>query len=894
MAHSRCLLPLAAVVLAFTLPAPMRAQAGLVCSSSAAVTPTLRHEGFTELTGDILLTCVGAPGSTPTPPGSVIPQADISVSLGVPVTSRILGGTSPELLTDALLLVDDPAPANQTVCLAPTNPVLGCQVIGDGGQTFNKPGKFNVFQGLGGSDAPQPNSITFLGVPVDPGIAARTYRITNVRIDATQVPSSSGGLSPVMAFVSSSPATSILISNPQNYVGFAADGLTAVTSAASPPFLQCLTYPTTKVGTATFTENFSTAFKIRTSATQNTPGDVYYSESGLEINLGTLPAGLADTGTRLQTFISNIPPGVSIYVDNWAQSTASICPAACSDATLVTSGGTPFDPGSNTITQVTNGAETSVLVQWEITNTNSSAIDSVTFNIYASLTGMPPANQSVAAISAFSPQSAAWSSTGAIPEFSSTVNVAPTPVNLFTIAPCPLISGQVTLSGNGLNGVAVALTGSDRGTTTTVGSGSYSFAVPAGGNYTITPTLAGYTFTPPNQTFTNLSGSQTANFTAQTSTTKFRTLYSFPGGDGGAYPYAGVVVGGGGVLYGTASADGASNHGVVFSLAPTSTQGVWNPKILDSFAGGAAGSDPKTALLIGKGSVLYGAAGSTIFSLTPPASPSGPWTEAVLSSSVPASSNLVIGTSGVLYGTTPVGGTANLGSVFSLTPPASPGGAWIETVLYSFKGGTDGSGPRAGVVIGTGGILYGTTYSGGAGYGTVFSLTPPTSGTGPWTEAIVYSFRGGTGAHPESGVVLGASGVLYGTTYYGGTSGSGTVYSLTPPKTSGAAWTKTVLYDFAGNINDGAYPVAGVVIGAGGVLYGATEYGGTLSRGTIYSLTPPIPGGAWTETVLYNFTGSADGGQPQASLVIGSSGALYGTTIAGGAFSDGTVFSILP
>jgi len=141
--------------------------------------------------------------------------------------------------------------------------------------------------------------------------------------------------------------------------------MTTATTAVNPPFLQCQTYPTTKVGTVTFTENFATAFKVKTNGVQNTPGVVYYSESGLEISLGGLQAGYADTGTRLQTVISNIPLGVTIYVDNWALSSASVCPQACSDATLVTGSGTPVDPGINTVTQVTNGTESSVLVQWE-------------------------------------------------------------------------------------------------------------------------------------------------------------------------------------------------------------------------------------------------------------------------------------------------------------------------------------------------------------------------------------------------------------------------------------------------------------------------------------------------------------------------------------------------
>ena len=149
----RWILAFAALVLVLGLVAPASAQDGLVCTATASVTPTLRHEGFNELVGDILLNCVGAPGSAPTPAGTTIPQANVSVSLGVPITSRVLGGASPLILTEALLLVDDPTPpaagagGNQDVCPSPTDGSL-CTVPGDGGLTFNNPNKYNVFQGV--------------------------------------------------------------------------------------------------------------------------------------------------------------------------------------------------------------------------------------------------------------------------------------------------------------------------------------------------------------------------------------------------------------------------------------------------------------------------------------------------------------------------------------------------------------------------------------------------------------------------------------------------------------------------------------------------------------------------------------------------------------------------
>jgi len=534
----RWLLGFAALGLITGLVTPASAQNGLICTASApAVTPTstppqptLRQEGFTELTADILLTCVGAPGATPTQSPNTIPQANITVSLNAPVTSRILaGGTSSTPLTEALLLVDDPSPGtpypalgNQNPCLSALNPAAACQVVGDGGQTFNQPGKFNVFQGIGGG--PGSSSITFQGVPVDPpgpALASRKYRITNVRVDATTI--GANNFSPIFAVVSASLGSSIQIDNPQNSVGFVSYGLTTGTSVVGAPFQQCQSCGMTQVGTVTFTEDFATAFKVAGLIGQNMPGTVYYTESGLEIAV-TGTAGPADTGTMLQVAISGIPAGVSVWVDDWAQSTGAVgCTsstsnAGCttlSDATLVagTVNVPNGDPGVNVPQQALPGSSATFV--WAVTNTNPLAIDSLSFNIYASVSAGAAAG-TVTALSGFSPQQplAISPMTGPIPEFSSTVNVPASATTLFTVSPCVTISGQVTLSGVGISGVTVTLGGSQSGSATTDGSGNYSFTVPAGGNYTVMPLLAGYTFNPPGLSYNSLSGSQTANFAA--------------------------------------------------------------------------------------------------------------------------------------------------------------------------------------------------------------------------------------------------------------------------------------------------------------------------------------------------------------------------------------------
>ena len=138
---------------------------------------------------------------------------------------------------------------------------------------------------------------------------------------------------------------------------------------------------------------------------------------------------------------------------------------------------------------------------------------------------------------------------------------------------------------------------------------------------------------------------------------------------------------------------------------------------------------------------------------------------------------LAMSTAGALYSTTS-SSLVGWGSVFELIPVK--GGVYSENTLYTFTGGADGANPVGDLVIGPTGVLYGTTYSGGAsGYGTVFQIAPGTGGT--WIQKVLYSFKGGTdGAYPQAGVRLASNGVLYGTTFMGGTSNYGTVFKLVP------------------------------------------------------------------------------------------------------------------
>jgi hypothetical protein len=462
----RWILAFAALVLVLGSVAPASAQ--VTCNASAAVIPTLRHEGFTELTGDILLTCTAAAGVPQLGNGAVIPQATVSVSLSAPVTSRILGTASapaPNLLSEALLLVNDPGLGSQVVCSDPTNPAVACQGIE--GTTLPP----NVYEGLEGSTSPGPNTVTFFGIPADPPATTRTYRITNIRVDATTVALGAGvgGTAAVYAFVSVSPSTAITINNGGQFVvGEVSYGLrnTAPSSAGATLF-QCENFSGT-LGSVTFTENFSTAFKTRGASgsgtgavyPQNTPGVLYNTESGLELALpGGGEAGAADAPTQLEVTIANIPVGAVISVDPYAISTAqALCSAPCvsvySYATLAasTSYTPPVDPTSASTSAVTvadnskGTAPISVTVVWQIAAANSSAIDQLTFNIYGALVAQPsnpiPTTPATVAMG-FYPQTATYpdsDSTGPIPSFSSTVEAqTPSPTNLFSISSCETI-----------------------------------------------------------------------------------------------------------------------------------------------------------------------------------------------------------------------------------------------------------------------------------------------------------------------------------------------------------------------------------------------------------------------------------------------------------------------
>jgi uncharacterized repeat protein (TIGR03803 family) len=341
--------------------------------------------------------------------------------------------------------------------------------------------------------------------------------------------------------------------------------------------------------------------------------------------------------------------------------------------------------------------------------------------------------------------------------------------------------------------------------------------------------------------------------------------------------------------------------------------------VLHTFIGGNNdGTHPRSGVVLDSDGALYGLTNGggdlscnsgfgcgIVFRLTPPASGGGIWTETVIEAfngangGNPSGSDLLIGSSGGLFSTTYLGGLANWGTVFHLGPPAVSGGTWNETMLRSF--GRYVNQPGTGVLAGTGGELYGTTLSGGAfsnpPTGTVFQLSPPLLGSGAWTLTVIHSFLGGPtdGDEPIGGLIADGSGTLYGMTSGGGASGLGVVYALIPPAIAGGVWAETILHSFGGSDGDGDSPTGKLLAGKAGTLYGVTESGGgPNSGGIVFELTPPtVSGEAWTETILHAFDSATEVYGPSGGLVADGNGSLYGTT-AFARGGSGSVFRLDP
>jgi uncharacterized repeat protein (TIGR03803 family) len=365
----------------------------------------------------------------------------------------------------------------------------------------------------------------------------------------------------------------------------------------------------------------------------------------------------------------------------------------------------------------------------------------------------------------------------------------------------------------------------------------------------------------------------------------FSVIHSFTGGADGGNPVDGFLIGPEGNLYGTASTGGSDGAGVVFKLTEAGVE-----KVLYNFTGGADGGNPNSRLIFDAAGNLYGTtfggganSAGTVFKLTQAGEETVLYSFKGGTDGANPIAKLTFDAAGNLYGTTSAGGAYGGGTVFKVSKTGA------ETVLHSFGNGTDGSDPVAGVMVTKKDEVFGTTSTGGtSGYGTIFALTPSKSG---WKETILHSFAlqsdGGT---PYAGLVADQSGNLYGTTTAGGEggeNGGGTIFKLA---LSGGGLTFGVLDGLAGYGISGTY--RNVLLDASGNIYATTHCDGSYSAGTVYELSPS--GSTWNYNPLYEFTGGTDGLYSFSNLVFDKQGNLYGTTKYGGADGYGVAFKIIP
>ncbi len=370
------------------------------------------------------------------------------------------------------------------------------------------------------------------------------------------------------------------------------------------------------------------------------------------------------------------------------------------------------------------------------------------------------------------------------------------------------------------------------------------------------------------------------------------TLHSFgvvP--NDGLNPEASLVQGNDGNFYGTTFAGGTKGYGSVFKITPSGSL-----TTLYSFVTNQNdGIQPSAALIQARDGNFYGttetgaasAQYGVVFRVTPAGVETPIYTFAGGNDGNTPKAALVQGANGNLYGTTRLGGATlgqGNGTIFEVTLAGS------ETLVYRLGSNTsqlDGLWPGAPLILASDGNFYGTTTSGGgSNYGAIIKMTPTGS------ESLFYNIgnNGLNGIEPGAPLVQGTDGSFYGTTRSGGSNDEGVVFKLT----LGGSYTPIYTFPPVSTTN-GANPYAGLVQGSDGNFYGTTRFGGiggtseNHGNGVIFKVTP-----AGAESVVYRFgTNPNEGAQPWAGLIIGSDGNLYGTTTLGGSAGGGTVFQLI-
>jgi uncharacterized repeat protein (TIGR03803 family) len=344
--------------------------------------------------------------------------------------------------------------------------------------------------------------------------------------------------------------------------------------------------------------------------------------------------------------------------------------------------------------------------------------------------------------------------------------------------------------------------------------------------------------------------------------------------DWGQSPQGDLVQGTDGNFYGMTQDGGTLGAGTIFRITPDGTI-----TILRNFDNPTDGGYPRGGLIQGTDGNFYGMTNTggpnnygTIFKI----SPSGAYT--VLKSMIPGTEggnpqeNLVQGKDGSFYGMNYSGGANGVGTIFRFNPSTN-----VYTVLFSFNTTTSGKNPYGSLVVGSDGILYGTTNGGGNyGLGTLFKFDPNTK-----VYAVMRHLQGADGGYLRGSLTFGNDGYLYGLGHQGGATGGGTIFRIS----TGGSF--LVVRNLSGL--DGTFPAGSLVKDSNGNFYGMMASGGTKSAGTIFRFNPATK----AYTVLRSLDLTPDGGYPAGSLIRGTDGNFYGMTSSGGSSSRfGTLFKI--
>jgi uncharacterized repeat protein (TIGR03803 family) len=374
-------------------------------------------------------------------------------------------------------------------------------------------------------------------------------------------------------------------------------------------------------------------------------------------------------------------------------------------------------------------------------------------------------------------------------------------------------------------------------------------------------------------------------------------IYSFDRASGGYASSAGLYIDSSGNLF------GLGNSGVLFELSPDGS-GSWTYTELSS----TTCAYPTGPLVRDKAGNFYSA--NFFGSVYQFSEGAEGWVSTLIYQINDVSgfgpSSLLVDSTGNLYGVDGLNGANGFGYVFELSPTNA--GTWSLTDLHDFNGpdgnasnsGNSASGELGGLIVDASGSLYGVTFSGGSnstcgsGCGVVFKLTKK---SGAWTESVLHTFNGANGVNPDASLLLDAAGNLYGTTSAGGSAGFGVVFEIA--LVSGKPLTH-VLHNFTNSGGDGAYLQAPLIMDAAGSLYGTTSSGGSIDEcsveqdqgcGMAFKLSPV--GQQWKESLLHAFRVRGDGAFPS-PLVADAAGHLYGDSAVGGREDLGVVFELFP